>query len=73
MVELLGARVLEAVHLAALGIDARHDVTDGAVLARGVHGLEDQEQRVAIVRVENVLEPAHPLDMLRERCLLLLS
>ena len=37
VVELLRARRLEGVHVAALGIDARHHVLDGAVLAGRVH------------------------------------
>ena len=47
--------MLEADHLAALRVDARHDVLDGAVLARRIHGLEDQQERPAVVGVEEVL------------------
>src|SRR4029077_13569868 len=36
MLELGGARMLEAEPLAALRIDSRHDVSDGAVLSRRV-------------------------------------
>ena len=43
MVQLLGPRMLEAVDLAALRIHARHHVLDGAVLARGIHGLKDHQ------------------------------
>ena len=56
VVELLGGRRLERDHLAALRIDARHDVLDRAVLARGVHRLEDEQHRPAILRVELVLQ-----------------
>ena len=45
VVELLGGGMLEAIDLAALGVHARHDVLDRAVLAGGVHGLEDQQDR----------------------------
>src|SRR5207249_2538104 len=47
VLQLLGARVLEAVDLAALRVHPGHHVLDHAVLARGVHGLEDDQQRVA--------------------------
>ncbi len=63
---------LEAEHLAPLGIDPRHDVFDRAVLAGGVHCLEDQQQGVAAVRVEQVLHRAELLDMMVERLEVLL-
>ena len=47
----VGARVLEAEHLAALRIDAGHHVPDGAVLSGGVHRLKDQQHRIAVGRV----------------------
>ena len=50
--QFLGARMLEAEHLAALRVDAGHDVLDGAVLAGRIHGLEDQQHRVAVGRVQ---------------------
>jgi hypothetical protein len=55
MIELLVGRLLEGVHLAALGVHAGHHVLDRAVLARGIHGLEDEEHGPAILRVEHVL------------------
>jgi len=42
VVEFLGGGRLEGEDLAALRVDAGHDVFDGAVLASGVHRLEDQ-------------------------------
>ena len=60
----VGAGVFEAEHLAALGIDARHDVLDGAVLARRIHRLEDQQHGVAVVRIEEALLCGQPLDMI---------
>ena len=50
--------VLEAEHLAALRIDAGHHVPDGAVLAGGVHRLEDQQHRVAVGGVVKALQRA---------------
>ena len=49
VVELFVGRRLEGEDLAALRVDAGHDVLDGAVLAGGVHGLEDQQHGPAIV------------------------
>ena len=48
MFQFLGAGLFEAEHLAALRIYAGHDVLDGAVLAGGVHRLENQQQRMAV-------------------------
>ena len=69
VVELLGRGMLEAVDLAALGIDARHDVLDRAVLAGGVHRLEDDQDRPAIGGVEPVLGLGQRGDVLREHLL----
>ncbi len=57
------ARVLEAEHLAALRIDPRHDVPDRAILARRVHRLEDQQDRVAVRRIKKLLLLAQPIDV----------
>ena len=55
VVEILGGGRLEGDDLAALRVDAGHDVLDGAVLAGGVHGLEDEQHRPLVLRVELVL------------------
>ena len=55
MVEFLGGRFLETEDLAALRVHAGHDVADGAVLAGGVHRLEDDEHRVGVAGVEQFL------------------
>ena len=63
VVELLSRRPLERHHLAALRIDAGHHMLDGAILASGVHGLEEEEHGPAVLRVEHVLqlgEGLHP-------------
>jgi hypothetical protein len=44
-------------------------VLDGAVLAGGVHGLEDQEDAVAIVGVQDVLDLGELLNALFEELL----
>ncbi len=66
VLELLGARVLETEDLTALWIDPRHHVRDGAVLAGRVHGLKDQQQRVLIRGVEEVLQLAQLRHLVRE-------
>ena len=69
VIELLGRGLLEAEDLAALGIDARHDVLDGAVLAGGVHRLEDDQDRPGIGGVEPILGLGQLGDVLGERFL----
>ena len=61
VIELLMARRLEGMHLAALRIDAGHHVLDGAVLARCIHRLEDCQHRPAILRVELLLQRGEAL------------
>ena len=62
VIELLGRGSLKGIDLAALWVDAGHDVFDNAVLAGGVHGLEDEEQRPFVVGVEAVLELCEDFD-----------
>ena len=40
----------------AVGVHATEDVLDGAVLPSCVHGLEDEEHGVAVLRVHHLLE-----------------
>ena len=54
------ARRLEGVDLAALRVDARHDVLDRAVLAGGVHRLEHRQHRPAVLGVELLLQVGKP-------------
>ena len=56
VVQLVGGGALEGVGLDALGVHAGHDVLDGGVLAGGVHGLEDEQHGVAVLRVHFLLE-----------------
>ena len=44
VIELLVRRNLEGVDLAALGVQAEEDMLDRAVLAGGVHALQDHEE-----------------------------
>ena len=63
MLQFFGARLFEAENLAALRIDAGHDVPDGAVLAGGVHRLKNQQQRIAVGRVVKALQRAQLLNV----------
>src|SRR5438093_1084948 len=63
--QFLRRRLLERVDLAALRVHAGHHVLDRAVLSRGVHRLEDEQQRPPVVRVEALLQLPEPLDALR--------
>ena len=56
MVQLLGAGMLEAEHLATLWIDTGHKVPDGAVLPGGIHRLKNEQHSIAIRRVEKLLQ-----------------
>ena len=70
MLQFGGARVFEAEHLAALRIDARHHMLDGAVLSRRIHRLKDQQDRMAVGRIEKLLLRAQLCDMLLEQLLI---
>ncbi len=48
MLQFLGAGMLEAEDLAALRVDAGHHMLDGAVFAGRVHGLENQQDGIAV-------------------------
>jgi len=72
VLQLGGAGVLEAEHLAALGIDPRHHVPDGAVLPCRVHRLKDQQHSVAVTGVEELLLVAQPLDVVIQQRLVLI-
>ena len=49
------AWMLEAEYLAAFGVDPGNDVPDGDVFSRSIHGLKDQQDSIAIGRVEKLL------------------
>ena len=56
MIEFITARLLERVDFATLRIDAFENVLDRGVLAGGVHALQDQEQRPAVLCIEPFLK-----------------
>ena len=72
VIELFRAGLFETENLATLWIDARHDVTNGAIFARAVHALEDQQQRIAMRCVVKLLLRAQLLNVLVEKLLILL-
>ena len=59
----LGGGLFEAGDVAALRVNAGHDVADGAVFASGVHGLEDEENGVATGGVVQALQVAERIDL----------
>ena len=59
--------MFKAENLAALGIDAGHDMFNGAILARGIHGLKNQQQRVTVGSIEDILQIAHLFDTLAQK------
>ena len=71
VLQLGGAGMLEAEHLAALRIDPGHHVPDRAVLARRVHRLEDQQHGVAVGGVEKLLLRAQLRDVILQKLLVL--
>ena len=66
VLEFLAARRLEGVNLAALRIDAGHDVLDDAVFAGGIHALQHHEHGPAAVRVKPLLHVGEPADAVGE-------
>jgi hypothetical protein len=56
MVKFISTRGLEGIQLAALRVDARHDVLDGALLAGGVHGLKNQQHGPFVLGVKLVMQ-----------------
>ena len=70
--QLVRAGMLEAVHLAALRIDARHDVPNRAVLPGRIHGLKNQQDRIAVRGVEQFLLGTESLDVLVQEILVFL-
>ncbi len=55
-----GSRSLEGRHLHAHRVDSVKDIADRAVLAAGVHGLQDHEQTVTVIGPERLLKPFQP-------------
>ena len=58
MFQLVGVRLFETEDLAALRIDPGHDVPDGTVLASRIHPLKNQQHRITVVRIVQLLQRA---------------
>ncbi len=58
VVQFFAAGRLEGVDLASLRVHAGHYVLDGAIFAGGIHGLKNQQQGPAILRVKLLLHVA---------------
>jgi len=54
---------LEAGDVAALGVDAVHDLLDNAVLAAGVEGLEDDQQGMLALGPQDLLQLGQAFDI----------
>ena len=67
VLQFLGGRSLERIDLAALRIYSGHDVLDGAVFSRGVHGLQDHQNGPAILGIEFFLQFGEAGDPALER------
>lgn len=50
----------------SLGIDTGHHMLDGAVFVGGIHGLKNQQHRITVVCVEQILQSAQFLDVCTE-------
>src|SRR5262249_37675292 len=68
MIEFFRARRFEGMNVAALWIDTGHYMLDDAVFARSVHGLQDDEQRPAILRIEFFLHATEKFYAVVEKC-----
>src|SRR5205823_14973171 len=62
MIEIFAAWSFKGGYLATLRIYSRHDVLDRPVLPRGIHGLEDEQQGPAVLRVKYILQVGQCLD-----------
>ena len=64
--QFLRGRPLEPGDLAAGRVHSRHQVAHHAVLAAGIEALQHDQQRMALLRVHQVLELVHLRDVLRD-------
>ena len=62
---LFARRLFKRVHARALRIEPAKDVGNGSVFAGGVEPLEHDQQRVLVAGVEQILEPAQLVDVVR--------
>src|SRR5208283_2983206 len=58
VLQLLGTGMFETEHLTALGVDTGHHMLDRAILSGGVHCLKNQQNGVAVRRIEKLLQRA---------------
>jgi hypothetical protein len=56
VIQFFRARLLEIENLTVPRIDTRHDATDCSVLARTVHSLKNQQQRITVRREVKLLQ-----------------
>ena len=66
VIEVLARRLLEREDLAALRVDAGHDVLDGAVLPGGIRRLQHDQHRMRVGRIEPLLRVREIGDVLAQ-------
>ena len=66
------AGMFKTEYLAALRINPRHHILDDTILSRGVHGLKDQQDGIAVGSVEKLLLRAQLTNMLSQQFLIIL-
>jgi hypothetical protein len=64
--------MFEAEHLAGLGVDAGHRMSDGPVFSRSIHCLKDQQDGMAVGCVEKLLLRTELRNVLFQEFLVLL-
>ncbi len=66
VVELIGGRCLEGMHLAADRVHAVQHMLDDAAFARRIHALQDHQHGPLVLRVEPLLQPGEILRPFRD-------
>jgi len=66
VIEVLVRGLLKRVDLAALRVDSRHDVFDGAIFAGCIHRLKDHQHGPVALSVEQFLQLLETDDVLRQ-------
>src|SRR5262249_9141045 len=56
VIKIFACRRLERIDLAALRVDAGHDVLDRTIFSGGVHRLKDEQNCPTVLRVKHVLQ-----------------
>src|SRR5580704_19512785 len=63
--ELLLGRLLELKDESPLRVESRKEMANGAILSGRIEALQHNKQRLTGVRIKQILQPRHTLDLLR--------